>query len=178
VFIILFLIFVIVPIIEISILIQVGDYLGLVPTIALVILTAAVGASLVRSQGLKTLLSAQQKIQQGLQPGQEMLEGVMLAVAGVLLVTPGFATDGLGLLLLIPAIRQAFANYFLTKMITRQSANDPFGGQGFGSTSAQTEDIIEGEFVSKDQSRIDQSTARDNAQDNVQSDQTNNKHNQ
>ncbi|NRA53751.1 MAG: FxsA family protein [Gammaproteobacteria bacterium] len=190
-FIILFLIFVIVPIIEISILIQVGDYLGLVPTIALVILTAAVGASLVRSQGLKTLLSAQQKIQQGLQPGQEMLEGVMLAVAGVLLVTPGFATDGLGLLLLLPVTRQAFANYCLTKMIKRQSANDPFGGQGFGSTQSQSEDIIEGEFVSKDQSRINQSTAQDNVQNNAQSnaqsnaqtneqdtEQARNKHNQ
>ena len=72
VFIVLFLIFVLVPAIEIYILIAVGEQLGAISTIALVIFTAAVGASLVRSQGLQTLMAAQQKIQQGQQPGQEI----------------------------------------------------------------------------------------------------------
>jgi len=168
VLIILFLIFVIVPIIEISILIQVGEYMGLIPTIALVLLTAVIGASLVRNQGIKTLLSAQQKIQQGQQPGQEMLEGVMLAVAGVLLVTPGFATDALGLLLLTPISRKAFANYFLTKMILRQASNNPFNGQGFGQKPNESEDIIEGEFVSKDQNKIERPPAKDRTPDDTQ----------
>ena len=149
-FIVLFLIFVVVPIIEISILIQVGEVFGLLPTIALVIFTAAVGASLVRSQGLQTLLKAQQKIQRGEQPGQEMLEGIMLAVAGVLLVTPGFVTDSLGLLLLTPLTRKPIANYLLTKLVIANAS--PFSAQGFGPSKNDDGDIIEGEFSSKDHS--------------------------
>lgn len=77
--------------IEIALFIQVGGVLGVWPTIALVLLTAIVGASLVRSQGLQTLLTVQQRLAQGQLPAQQILEGVMLAVAGVLLLTPGFS---------------------------------------------------------------------------------------
>lgn len=85
-FAIVFLIFVLVPVIEISLFISVGDYLGLWPTIAMVFLTAFLGASLVRSQGLQTLLSVQSRLKQGELPAQQILEGVLLAVAGVLLL--------------------------------------------------------------------------------------------
>lgn len=152
-FIALFLIFVVVPIIEISILIQVGEQLGLVPTVALVIFTAAIGASLVRSQGLQTLMSAQQKLQQGQAPGQEIVEGIMLAIAGVLLVTPGFVTDGLGLLLLTPVTRKPMANYLLSKLVRPTAAGNPFAGQGSGQQHGASDDIIEGEFANKDDSR-------------------------
>lgn len=156
-FIVLFLIFVLVPVVEISILIQVGEQLGVLPTVAAVIFTAAVGASLVRSQGLQTLISAQQKLQRGQQPGQEVVEGIMLATAGVLLVTPGFVTDALGLLLLTPLTRKPLANYFLSKLIIKQSSANSFTGQGFGQGFGQqqdsSEDIIEGEFINKDDSR-------------------------
>jgi len=146
----LFLIFIVVPIVEISILIQVGEQLGAVTTIALVILTAAIGASLVRSQGLRTLMTAQQKIQQGQQPNQEVIEGIMLAVAGVLLVTPGFATDLFGLLMLIPFTRQALANYFLSKLVVKGMSGAHFGGQPFGQQPPSNEDVIDGEFSRKD----------------------------
>ena len=151
VFIVLFLIFVLVPAIEIYILIAVGEQLGAISTIALVKFTAAVGASLVRSQGVQTLMAAQQKIQQGQQPGQEMVEALMLVVAGILLVTPGFMTDIFGLLILTPVTRKIFANYLLTKLVIKGMAGGqtPFNG-GFGpSNQPQGEDIIEGEFVSK-----------------------------
>lgn len=84
---ILLLLFILVPIVEIGLFIQVGGFLGLWTTIFLVILTALVGASLVRSQGIATLMSVQSKLQQGEMPAQQILEGVMLAVAGVLLLT-------------------------------------------------------------------------------------------
>lgn len=87
---ILLFLFIAVPVIEIALFIQVGGVLGLWPTIALVLLTAVVGASLVRSQGLQTLLTVQQRLAQGQLPAQQILEGVMLAVAGVLLLTPAF----------------------------------------------------------------------------------------
>ena len=147
---ILFFIFIVVPVIEITVLIEVGEQLGAFTTVALVILTAAVGASLVRSQGLQTLMNAQKKMQQGEQPGQEVIEGVMLAIAGVMLVTPGFVTDFLGLILLLPFSRQFFANKLLARMIIKNMASQQPFNQGFSSHQSQSEDIIDGEFVNKD----------------------------
>lgn len=149
---ILFFIFIVIPVIEITVLIEVGEQLGALTTVALVILTAAVGASLVRSQGLQTLRSAQQKMQLGQQPGQEMIEGIMLAIAGVMLVTPGFVTDFLGLLLLLPFTRQFFANKLLERIIIKNMARQqqPFNG-GFGQQhNPNSDDVIDGEFVNKD----------------------------
>ena len=89
----LFVLFIIIPIIEIFVLMQVGAVLGIWPTIALVIFTAWLGAKYVRQQGLATLNSVQSKMAQGQVPSDEIVTGVMLLVAGVLLVTPGFVTD-------------------------------------------------------------------------------------
>nr|WP_275666160.1 MULTISPECIES: FxsA family protein [unclassified Vibrio] len=127
--------FIFVPIIEIGLFISVGGYLGLWPTIALVLITAFAGASLVRSQGLQTLMSVQNRLQQGELPAQQILEGVMLAVSGVLLLTPGFMTDALGMLVLLPAPRAAMAKYLMSKM-TVQSVGGGFQG-GFGSGNFQ-----------------------------------------
>ncbi|MCC2525315.1 FxsA family protein [Vibrio coralliilyticus] len=132
---ILLLMFIFVPIIEIGLFISVGGYLGLWPTIALVLITAFVGASLVRSQGLQTLMSVQNRLQQGELPAQQILEGVMLAVSGVLLLTPGFMTDALGMLVLLPAPRASMAKYLMSKM-TVQSVGGGFQG-GFGSGNFQ-----------------------------------------
>ena len=126
---ILLLLFIFVPIIEIALFIQVGGWLGLWPTIALVLVTAFAGASLVRSQGLQTLLNVQTRMQQGELPAQQIFEGVMLAVAGVLLLTPGFMTDALGMLVLFPAPRAAMAKYLMSKMVVK-SVGGSFGQQG------------------------------------------------
>ncbi|GAB2642884.1 FxsA family protein [Vibrio panuliri] len=130
---ILLLLFILVPIIEIGLFIQVGGFLGLWPTIALVLITAFVGASLVRSQGLQTLLNVQNRLQQGELPAQQIFEGVMLAVAGVLLLTPGFMTDALGMLVLLPAPRAAIAKYLMSKMVVKSVGggfHGSFGNQG------------------------------------------------
>jgi UPF0716 protein FxsA len=119
VFPILLLAFIFVPIIEIGLFIQVGGFLGLWPTIALVLITAFVGASLVRSQGIQTLMSVQGRLEQGELPAQQIFEGVMLAVAGVLLLTPGFMTDALGMLVLLPVPRAAIAKYLMSKMVVK-----------------------------------------------------------
>lgn len=123
---ILLLLFIFVPIIEIGLFIQVGGFLGLWPTIGLVLVTAFVGASLVRSQGIQTLMSVQNRLQQGELPAQQIFEGVMLAVAGVLLLTPGFMTDAFGMLVLLPAPRAFIAKYLMSKMVVKS-----VGGQGF-----------------------------------------------
>lgn len=157
---ILLLLFIFVPIIEIGLFIQVGGILGLWPTIALVLLTAFVGASLVRSQGLQTLLSVQNRLQQGELPAQQIFEGVMLAVAGVLLLTPGFMTDALGMLVLLPAPRAIIAKYLMSKMVVKGMASgfhsspyqhDPFHHDSH--RSSEQGDTFEGEFERKDNDR-------------------------
>ncbi|ENM3889401.1 membrane protein FxsA [Vibrio cholerae] len=125
---ILLFLFIAVPVIEIALFIQVGGVLGLWPTIALVLLTAVMGASLVRSQGLQTLLTVQQRLAQGQLPAQQILEGVMLAVAGVLLLTPGFFTDILGMLILLPAPRAYFAKQLMSRVVV---GNIHASGAGF-----------------------------------------------
>lgn len=157
---ILLLLFIFVPIIEIGLFIQVGGILGLWPTIALVLLTSFVGASLVRSQGLQTLLSVQNRLQQGELPAQQIFEGVMLAVAGVLLLTPGFMTDTLGMLVLLPAPRAIIAKYLMSKMVVKGMASgfhsspyehDPFHHDSH--RSSEQGDTFEGEFERKDNDR-------------------------
>jgi len=100
------LLFIAVPVIEMWILIQVGGEIGALPTIALVVLTAMIGLSLLKRQGLSTLMSARAKMDQGRIPAGELVSGVMLAVGGALLLTPGFVTDAAGFLLLLPMTRR------------------------------------------------------------------------
>ncbi len=99
------LIFLIVPLVEIYILIQVGQIIGAGWTIFLVVSTAVIGIQLLKHQGLSTLLRAQQKLSSGEMPAQELLEGFALVIAGAFLLTPGFFTDTFGFLLLIPPSR-------------------------------------------------------------------------
>lgn len=139
---ILFLIFILVPVVELSVLIRVGDILGAWTTVALCLFTALVGASLVRSQGLSTLMQAREKLARGESPGQEVIEGMMLAAAGVLLVIPGFVTDFIGLLLLTPLTRGPIARYLLKRAqikVSKQGGfSAGFGGQGFGGFGQQS----------------------------------------
>ena len=101
----LFLAFTIIPVSEIYILIAIGGQIGILPSIGLVILTGIVGASLARSQGLQTLGRIRDSFQQGVVPGEELLSALLIAIAGIVLLTPGFLTDAAGLFLLIPATR-------------------------------------------------------------------------
>ena len=102
----LLLLFIAVPLLELYLLIEVGAGLGGFFTIALCVLTAAIGGILIRLQGVQTLFSAQQQLAQGQPPEQEMLHGFLLAIAGVCLFLPGFLTDAIGFLLLIPTLRK------------------------------------------------------------------------
>ena len=101
----LFLAFTIIPVSEIYILIAIGGQIGILPSIGLVILTGLVGASLARSQGLQTLGRIRDSFQQGVVPGEELINALLIAIAGIVLLTPGFLTDAAGLFLLIPATR-------------------------------------------------------------------------
>ncbi|GLX78970.1 membrane protein FxsA [Thalassotalea insulae] len=107
---ILFLLFIVIPIIEIAVIMQVGAILGAWPTVAIVILTAWLGAKNVKQQGIATIQSLQNKMAQGEAPSDEIVAGLLLLVAGVLLVTPGFVTDIFGLSLLVPQCRKLLIN--------------------------------------------------------------------
>ncbi|HHM05855.1 MAG TPA: FxsA family protein [Gammaproteobacteria bacterium] len=109
----LFLIFLGVPVLEIYLLITVGGWIGALPTVGLVVLTAVIGAYLLRQQGFATWQRVQTTLARGELPALEMMEGLVLLVSGALLLTPGFFTDTIGFLGLIPATRRAMVLYLL-----------------------------------------------------------------
>lgn len=157
-------VFIIMPIAEMAVLIQVGGMIGVLNTVGLVLLTAVIGAWLLRQQGLATLLRANQRMNSGELPAKEVAEGLILAVGGALLLTPGFITDAVGFLCLMPGTRHWLAGQALKRMIvagqSRSSGfyfragggTNPFGGgeNPFGQQRPfdrdSNGDIIEGEY--------------------------------
>ncbi len=145
----LFPIFVVVTLAEIYVLVSVGQAIGGLSTVLLVIITAFIGSSLLRQQGWSTMAKAQQSMAEGRTPAMEMLEGVVILVSGILLLTPGFLTDGLGLLGLMPWSRQYFINHFLEKNAERvfRSRNSVFIHRSDSTeTKNKKDETIEGEF--------------------------------
>lgn len=118
----LFSIFVIAPILEMWLLIEVGGLIGALPTIACVLLTALIGATLLRQQGVSTLLRARQRLDHGEVPAREILEGLMLAIGGALLLTPGFITDAVGFVCLIRPLRNAVIDQMLRRGVIQMQA--------------------------------------------------------
>jgi UPF0716 protein FxsA len=98
--------FILVPLVEIAVIIQVGHWLGVLDTIALLLLVSIVGAWLVKRQGIGVLRRIRAELDAGRVPGAALVEGAVVLVAGVLLLTPGFVTDAFGLVLLVPPVRR------------------------------------------------------------------------
>lgn len=142
----LFLIFVAVPVLEIALFIQVGGAIGLWPTLAIVVLTAIVGTTLMRSQGLAALARLQQAMQTGGDPARPLIEGAMILVAGVLLLTPGFFTDTVGLLLLLPPVRAALIAAGAQRAMASRRFT-VFTAGSYRRTSPRAGETIEGEFT-------------------------------
>ena len=145
----LFPIFVVVTLAEIYVLVSVGQAIGGLSTVLLVVITAFIGTSLLRQQGWSTMAKAQQSMAEGRTPAMEMLEGVVILASGILLLTPGFLTDGLGLLGLMPWSRHYFINHFLEKNAERvfKSRNSVFINRSETTDSkSKRDETIEGEF--------------------------------
>jgi len=121
--------FLAIPIVEIYLLIQVGQVIGAGWTILLVVLTAVIGVWLLRIQGLSTLIRAQQKLQENQLPARELLEGMALVVAGAFLLTPGFFTDTIGFLLLFPPTRMWLATAAASRMVVSSMHGQSVHGQ-------------------------------------------------
>jgi len=132
-------IFLVVPIAEIYLMIQVGQVIGAGWTVLLVVMTAVVGVWLLRIQGLSTLMRAQRKMQSGELPAREMLEGLGLVIAGALLLTPGFFTDTLGFFLLFPPSRIWLIGLIASRMVVSGAA-----GIHHQSHQSREQDVIDG----------------------------------
>ena len=107
----LLLLFLTLPIVEIALFILVGGWIGLWPTLGIVIVSAVAGATLMRVQGMQTLDRLRARLEAGEDPSGPLFNGALLLVAGMLLLTPGFFTDALGLLLLLPPVRSALIRH-------------------------------------------------------------------
>ncbi|MCK5263022.1 MAG: FxsA family protein [Gammaproteobacteria bacterium] len=154
------LLFIIIPLVELYLIIKVGGYIGAFWTVMIVIGTAVIGVNLLRMQGFSTLQRAQQNMAQGAMPAMEMMEGIVLAVGGALLITPGFLTDTLGFICLIPFTRQALIRGFIKRGSVQMHGfqghefhhrqyrdHDQAGGSSSQGSGGRT---LEGEFHRKD----------------------------
>jgi len=134
--------FITIPLVEIAILINIGKIIGAGYTIALVIGTAFLGVSLLRIQGISTLAKVQSNIAKGQLPATELIEGLILLISGVLLLTPGFFTDMLGFLMLVPILRQRLAETFFVNFMKNHI--------NIRQTQTRSGNIIEGEHWDSD----------------------------
>ena len=148
----IFPLFVIVTLLEIYVLVSVGESIGGFSTILLVIITALIGSTLLKQQGWSTMAKAQNAMANGQTPAFEIMEGVVILISGVLLLTPGFITDAVGLLGLMPWSRAYFIDRILRKNAKKvfSQNNTVFIHKGQSSEKKDKgkdkKDTIEGEF--------------------------------
>ena len=105
----IFLIFIIIPLIEIVIFISIGSEIGILNTIAIILFTALAGIFLIRKRGLSLLFNAQKNMSQGIMPTEEIKGGIFLLISGLLLITPGFFTDCIGFSMFLKPVQNFFA---------------------------------------------------------------------
>lgn len=148
----LFLLFTIVPLAELYLLLEIGEWMGAGPTIALVLVTGLLGATLARREGARVLRSWQESMAQMQMPEEGVLSGVLVLVGGVLLVTPGVITDVVGLSLLFPPTRRVFAKvvkrwaekrFEVRTLQMGDQFGDQFGGGFGGGPFGEPEDVID-----------------------------------
>ncbi len=148
---ILFLLFIVVPLAEVGVFIEVGGWLGLLPTLGLTVLTALIGTFCIRLQGFALLNRARAQLEAGEAPVFEMVSGACLVIAGILLLVPGFVTDTVGFLLLLPAVRRRLFDKVLKPRMAgmaeaRTAQHHPGGpGERPGRPTGRPT-VLEGEF--------------------------------
>lgn len=150
----LFVAFLAVPLIEIALFIQVGGFLGLWPTLGIVVLTAVIGTWLVRTQGAQAMGNLRSSFEKLDDPTEPLAHGAMILIAGALLLTPGFFTDGVGFALLMPPVRRAAFAYLRKRVHVSRFDMGPSGPER---RQPGQSDIIEGDFqeVDPDAPRVD-----------------------
>tara|TARA_B100000963_G_scaffold360581_1_gene391983 strand:- start:2171 stop:2593 length:423 start_codon:yes stop_codon:yes gene_type:complete len=130
----LFIVFISIPVVEIFLLIKIGAEIGALNTILLIFLTAIVGLYFAKIEGLKTMKSGVINLYQNKNPTYEIIAGASIALAAILLIVPGFFTDTIGFLLLIPITRKILINFFLKRNYAKKEGNN---------------EILDGEIIEK-----------------------------
>ncbi|MEN2988022.1 FxsA family protein [Tistrella sp. BH-R2-4] len=147
----LLLILLITPLVEIVLFIQVGGEIGALPTVGLCVLTAVIGAWMLRRQGLRALMNARARLERNEAPVEEVFDGLFLGLAAVLLLVPGFFTDALGALLLVPGLRRVLQRQIQARARFMMATRSAGPGQGGGTwRSADGTVIIEGEYSAQE----------------------------
>jgi UPF0716 protein FxsA len=159
----MFVLFIIMPIAEMMLLFEVSDHIGGLSTIGLVVLTAAIGIQILKHQGLSTFTKANQRMQSGEIPAQQIVEGLFLAVGGAFLLTPGFITDTIGFFFLIGPSRRLLVKALIKsgkfKMASMGGggASSGFTFTQYSSSRQEQNDVYEGEYQEEtpEKSRLD-----------------------
>ncbi|KUO68072.1 MAG: hypothetical protein APF80_15055 [Alphaproteobacteria bacterium BRH_c36] len=162
------LLFIAVPLAEIAILVMVGQQIGLLWTILIVILTAVIGTTLLRTQGFGVMARASEALASGKMPVEPVIEGLFLLIAGAFLLTPGLLTDTVGFLMLIPLVRMAVAHWTLQKLLkagavhvsgfgarTHPQHESPRDGKKAPGAAPSDGPVIDGDYE-----RVDEQTTR------------------
>lgn len=138
----------VIPLLEIAAFVVIGGQIGVFPTLALVVVTAVIGSVLLRFQGFGLINRIQTEMNAGRVPARELVHGVMLLVAGVLLLTPGFVTDAVGFLLFVPAIRDAMWAFLRQRVVVVGPGGAEMGAAGRrpNDASGPTIDLGEDDF--------------------------------
>lgn len=144
-----FSLFIVVPLLEVFLLIKIGGVIGALPTIGLILLTAAMGALMLKQQGFSTVSRIRRSLDRGHLPAKDLLEAAFLLIGGVFLLTPGFFTDAIGFLCLIPITRSILIRLVVGRVATAvhnhvvQRNQDPHGQQ-------RPNRIIDGDYRAED----------------------------
>ena len=134
-----------IPILEIAVFIMVGGQIGVALTLGMILLTAILGSILLRVQGFATLARIQEQSKNGAIPGKELVSGVMIMIAGVLLLTPGFVTDSIGFLLFFPPFRQFLWSTLASRVVVQTKGAFNQGGNPFGQQNPRNnpDDVVD-----------------------------------
>lgn len=146
----LFVVLVAVPILEIALFVEVGGWIGLWPTLGVVVATAVAGAALLRAQGRGVLAELQARLDRGEDPRGPIAHGALVVAAGALLLTPGFFTDAVGFALLVPPVRAAVIAWGAARLAGRVSGGVFVAGGSVGPRPARG-DVVEGAFEALDE---------------------------
>ncbi|BAU76378.1 FxsA family protein [Metapseudomonas furukawaii] len=145
-----FFLFLLFPLIELAVLIKVGSAIGVLPTLLLIVGSAVLGSVLLRVAGVATAFRARERLARGEVPEEEMLEGLLIAVGGGLLLLPGFISDVFGLLCLIPFTRRLFIRRLLQRAREQAMRQRAFADDLAARTGQTRPNVIEGEYERRD----------------------------
>ncbi|MEV5002121.1 FxsA family protein [Nocardioides sp. LML1-1-1.1] len=146
----LLLVFLVVPVLEIYVLIQVGQVIGPWWTILLLVLDSILGTWLIKREGRRAWDALRERVETGRMPHRELADGALIVLGGALMLSPGFVTDAFGILLILPFTRPLFRSLLTSYAVSRVSIRAYPGAGGPGNATRPGPDVVQGEVVEED----------------------------